>query len=56
MSSVHTTVTVLAFNGFEHGMVGTCFFVRIPKWGRGSLKDVYSSLRQVKTLIPGEDK
>ena len=24
MASVHTMVTIQAFNGFEHGMVGVC--------------------------------
>ena len=48
MASVHSMVTILAFIGLEHVMVGAQIFVRILKRGRGSLK--------AKTYSPGEDK
>ena len=58
MASVHTTVTVQAFNGLEPGMVGD-FLCAYPIGG-GSLKDMHVYLRrrhirQVRIRTPGED-
>ena len=56
MVSVHTTVTVQAFNGFVHEMVDACFLCVYPKGG-GARQKTCVSLRgkDVRTRTPGED-
>ena len=51
MASVNTTVSVQAFNGLEHGMVGAC--AHTTEW-EGFIERL-ARLFEAKTSLPVED-
>ena len=54
MASVHTTVSIHAFNGLEHGIAGACFLFVRAREGEGLIERL-AYLFEAKTYSPGED-
>ena len=54
MASVHTTVSIQAFNGLEHGIEGACLFFVHAREGEGLIERL-AYLFEAKTYSPGED-
>ena len=54
MASIHTTVTIQAFNGLEYGWKAHDFLCAHTQEGEGLLER-HTRLFEVKTYLPGEE-